>query len=152
MRLYSDNVLLVGDAARQVKPTTGGGVYMGLVGARHAARVTVEALQREDFSAAFLSRYQKGFMDDAGDELKRGADLQRLFAALSNAHLERLLAKLRSERLAGLINSYGDIDFPSRLLSELFKAAPSLAAFIRAPLRFPRAWLRRRARRDDGSP
>jgi digeranylgeranylglycerophospholipid reductase len=151
MRLYSENVLLVGDAARQVKPTTGGGVYMGLVGASHAARVTVQSLQREDFSAAFLSRYQKGFIDDAGDELKRGADLQRLFAALSNAHLERLLAKLRSERLAGLINSYGDIDFPSRLLSELFKAAPSLAAFIRAPLRFPRAWLRRRARRDDGS-
>jgi digeranylgeranylglycerophospholipid reductase len=151
MRLYNENVLLVGDAARQVKPTTGGGVYMGLLGARHAARVTVEALQREDFSAAFLSRYQKAFMADAGDELKRGADLQRLFATLSNAHLERLLARLRSKRLAGLINNYGDIDFPSRLLFELFKAAPSLAAFVRAPLRFPRAWLRRRGRQDDGS-
>jgi len=151
MRLYSDNVLLVGDAARQVKPTTGGGVYMGLVGAKHAARVAVEALQREDFSAAFLSRYQKAFMADAGDELKRGADLQRLFAALSNAHLERLLARLRSERLAGLINNYGDIDFPSRLLCELLRAAPSLAAFVRAPLRFPRAWLRRRARQDESS-
>jgi digeranylgeranylglycerophospholipid reductase len=146
MRLYNENVLLVGDAARQVKPTTGGGVYTGLVGASHAARVTVEALQREDFSAAFLSRYQKAFMADAGDELKRGADLQRLFAALSNAHLERLLARLRSGRLAGLINNYGDIDFPSRLLYELFKAAPTLAAFVRAPLRFPGAWLRRRAR------
>lgn len=146
MRLYNENVLLVGDAARQVKPTTGGGVYMGLVGASHAARVAVEALQREDFSAAFLSRYQKAFMADAGDELKRGADLQRLFAALSNAHLERLLARLRSGRLAGLINDYGDIDFPSRLLSELIRAAPSLAAFVRAPLRFPGAWLRRRSR------
>jgi len=124
---------------------------MGLVGARHAARVAVDALQREDFSAAFLSRYQKAFMADAGDELKRGADLQRLFAALSNTHLERLLARLRSERLAGLINHYGDIDSPSRLLSELLKAAPSLAAFIRAPLRFPGAWLRRQARQDDGS-
>jgi geranylgeranyl reductase family protein len=151
MRLYSENVLLVGDAARQVKPTTGGGVYTGLVGASHAARVTVDALQRENFSAAFLSRYQKAFMADAGDELKRGADLQRLFAALSNAHLERLLAKLRSERLAGLINSYGDIDSPSQLLSELLRAAPSLAAFIRAPLRFPGAWLRRRAQKDDNS-
>jgi len=151
MRLYSENVLLVGDAARQVKPTTGGGVYMGLVGARHAARVTVEALQREDFSATFLSRYQKAFMADAGDELKRGADLQRLFAALSNAHLERLMSRLKSKRLAGLINSYGDIDFPSRLLYELFKVAPSLAAFVRAPLRFPGAWLRRRARKDDSS-
>ena len=87
----------------------------------------------------------------AGDELKRGADLQRLFAALSNAHLERLLARLRSERLAGLINHHGDIDFPSRLLCELLRAAPSLAAFVRAPLRFPRAWLRRRARQDESS-
>jgi digeranylgeranylglycerophospholipid reductase len=142
MRLYSENILLVGDAARQVKPTTGGGVYMGLVGATHAARVAVEALQRDDFSATFLSRYQKAFMADVGDELKRGADLQRLFAALSNAHLERLLATLRGERLAGLINAYGDIDFPSRLLFELLKAAPSLAAFVRTPLRFPAAWLR----------
>jgi len=150
-RLYSENVLLVGDAARQVKPTTGGGVYTGLVGARHAARVTMEALRREDFSAAFLSRYQKAFMADVGDELKRGADLQRLFAALSNAHLERLMSRLKSKRLAGLINNHGDIDFPSRLLYELFKAAPALAAFVRAPLRFPGAWLRRRARQDDGS-
>ena len=151
MRLYSENVLLVGDAARQVKPTTGGGVYTGLVGARHAARVSVEALQREDFSAAFLSRYQKAFMADVGDELKRGADLQRLFAALSNADLERLLARLKSKRLAGLINNHGDIDFPSRPLYELFKAAPTLAAFVRAPLRFPGAWLRRRTRQDDSS-
>jgi len=151
MRLYSENILLVGDAARQVKPTTGGGVYMGLVGARHAARVAVEALDRDDFSASFLSRYQKAFMADVGDELKRGADLQRLFAALSNAHLERLMSRLKSKRLAGLINNYGDIDFPSRLLSELFKAAPSLAAFVRVPLRFPGAWLRRRTRQDDGS-
>jgi digeranylgeranylglycerophospholipid reductase len=124
---------------------------MGLVGARHAARVAVEALQREDFSAAFLSRYQKAFMADAGGELKRGADLQRLFAALSNAHLERLLAGLRGKRLARLINDYGDIDFPSRLLSGLLKAAPGLAAFVRVPLTFPGAWLRWGIRQDDGS-
>jgi geranylgeranyl reductase family protein len=148
-RLYSENVLLVGDAARQVKPTTGGGVFMGLVGATHAARVAVEALQREDFSAAFLGRYQKAFMAEAGDELRRGADLQRLFAALSNAHLEWLLARLKGERLAKLINRYGDIDFPSHLLGKLLKAAPSLAAFVRVPLGFPGAWLRRRPRQDD---
>ncbi|KPK47414.1 MAG: hypothetical protein AMJ77_03255 [Dehalococcoidia bacterium SM23_28_2] len=151
MRPYSENVLLVGDAARQVKPTTGGGVFMGLVGATHAARVAVEALQREDFSAAFLGRYQKAFMAEAGDELKRGADLRRLFAALSNSHLEWLLARLRGERPAKLINRYGDIDFPSHLLGELLKAVPSLTAFVRVPLRFPGAWLRRRSPQDDGS-
>ena len=124
---------------------------MGLVGAKHAASVAVQALQRGDFSAAFFSRYQKAFMADAGDELKRGADLQRLFAALGNAQLERLLARLKSERLAGLISRYGDIDFPSRLFYELFKVAPTLAAFVRTPLRFPGAWLRRRSRQDHPS-
>jgi len=124
---------------------------MGLVGATHAARVAVEALQREDFSAAFLGRYQKAFMAEAGDELKRGADLRRLFAALSNSHLEWLLARLRGERPAKLINRYGDIDFPSHLLGELLKAVPSLTAFVRVPLRFPGAWLRRRSPQDDGS-
>lgn len=147
IRAYGENILLVGDAARQVKPTSGGGVYMGLVGAKHAAMIAGEALEQGDFSSAFLSRYQKAFMAEAGDELKRGADLQRLFAALDNAHLERLLAKFNNPRLARLINSYGDIDFPSRLAYELFRAAPALAAFVRAPLRFPGAWLRWRQRR-----
>jgi hypothetical protein len=33
-------------------------------------------------------------------------------------------------------------------LFELLKAAPSLAAFVRTPLRFPGAWLRRRKHND----
>src|SRR5439155_17497595 len=36
-RSYAGNVLLVGDAAGQVKPFSGGGIYTGLVAARHAS-------------------------------------------------------------------------------------------------------------------
>ena len=36
-RSYADNILLAGDAAGQVKPFSGGGIYTGLVGARHAS-------------------------------------------------------------------------------------------------------------------
>lgn len=142
LRSYGDNVLLVGDAARQVKPTSGGGIYTGLVGAKHAARSAVEALRHGDFSRRTLSRYQKTFMGDVGDELKRGADLHRLFASLSNRQLERLLAALSSDGLHKVIKAHGDIDFPSRLFYELVKMAPALVAFVRGPLRFPGAWLR----------
>ncbi len=142
LRPYGDNVLLVGDAARQVKPTSGGGIYTGLVGARHAASSAVEALRREDFSRRFLSRYQKAFMSDLGDELKRGSDLHRLFASLHNHQLDRLLVALSSDRLRRVILARGDIDFPSRLFYELVKLTPALAALVRAPLRFPGAWLR----------
>jgi len=37
-RSYGEGVLLVGDAAGQVKPFSGGGIYTSLVAARNAAR------------------------------------------------------------------------------------------------------------------
>jgi digeranylgeranylglycerophospholipid reductase len=152
LRSYGDNVLLVGDAARQVKPASGGGIYTGLVGARHAARSAVEALRCGDFSGRFLSRYQKGFMSELGDELKRGSDLHRVLSSLSNHQIERLLSVLSSDRLRRVILARGDIDFPSRLFYELVKLAPALVALVRAPLRFPGAWLRwRRGRSLDQS-
>jgi flavin-dependent dehydrogenase len=141
MKPYASNVLLVGDAARQVKPTSGGGIYTGLVGAKLAARVAIEALKEDDLSEAFLSRYHKMFMDELGDEFKRATDLRRVFLSLSNERLERLLAILKDDRRQQILREYGDIDFPSRLFYELAKAAPSLLTLIRVPPRYPWAWL-----------
>jgi len=84
MKPYARNVLLVGDAARQVKPTSGGGIYPGLVGAKLAARVAIEALKEDNLSEASLSRYHKMFMDELGDEFKRATDVRRVFLSLSN--------------------------------------------------------------------
>jgi flavin-dependent dehydrogenase len=36
-RTYEERVLAVGDAAGQVKPTAGGGIYYGMLGAQDAA-------------------------------------------------------------------------------------------------------------------
>ena len=46
----TSNVLLVGDAAAQVKPTSGGGIYPGLVCAKHCSSISVDALENNDFS------------------------------------------------------------------------------------------------------
>jgi geranylgeranyl reductase family protein len=43
-RTYGDRVLVIGDAAGQVKPTTGGGIYFGHLGAQMAAEVLHQAL------------------------------------------------------------------------------------------------------------
>ncbi|HDM35932.1 MAG TPA: NAD(P)/FAD-dependent oxidoreductase, partial [Candidatus Syntrophoarchaeum butanivorans] len=42
-RTVSDGFIAVGDAAGQVKPTTGGGIYPGAVCARIAGKVAAEA-------------------------------------------------------------------------------------------------------------
>jgi digeranylgeranylglycerophospholipid reductase len=49
-RSYSDRVLVVGDAAGQVKPTTGGGVYYGLLCAEIAADTMHRAMVGEGVS------------------------------------------------------------------------------------------------------
>lgn len=144
---YGPNVLLVGDAARQVKPTSGGGIYTGLVGAKHAAQTAVKALQREDFSESFLGNYERAFMAEMGDELRRGLDIHRAFARLPDAHLDRLLGILGRDDLRDTIFRWGDIDYPSRAFYEAVKRAPRLAAFVRWPLRFPLAWLPWRQKR-----
>jgi len=49
---YRDRVLVVGDAAGQVKPTTGGGIYYALLAGESAAGTLHSALSRNDFSAS----------------------------------------------------------------------------------------------------
>src|SRR5262249_6398693 len=45
-RTYADRLLVAGDAAGLVKPTTGGGIYYSIVSAAHAADVAATALSR----------------------------------------------------------------------------------------------------------
>jgi flavin-dependent dehydrogenase len=127
--------MLVGDAAGQVKPTSGGGIYTGLVGAKHCAQAAVQALTEDDLSAASLARYQKAWSREMSGELARGWDLRRIFVALDDRELDGLVSVFRSQRLRRLAEQHGDIDFPSRLFSRLPLGVPILRPFLRTALR-----------------
>jgi flavin-dependent dehydrogenase len=127
--------MLVGDAAGQVKPTSGGGIYTGLVGAKHCAQVAVRALTDDDLSTASLARYQKAWGKQMSRELARGWDLRRIFVALDDRELDGLISVFRSQRLRRLAEQHGDIDFPSRLFSCLPLGVPIMRPFLRTALR-----------------
>ena len=55
-RTYGDRMLVVGDAAGLVKPTTGGGIYYSLLSATLAADVLSDALARGDLGARVACR------------------------------------------------------------------------------------------------
>jgi digeranylgeranylglycerophospholipid reductase len=57
-KIFSDRVLLVGDAAGFVNPLTGAGIETGLASAEHAAAVARHALDAGDFSDGVLREYQ----------------------------------------------------------------------------------------------
>ena len=57
--LYSDGVLVVGDAAGLVNPLNREGANLAMLSGKLAAQAVVEARERGDFSAASLSRYRE---------------------------------------------------------------------------------------------
>jgi geranylgeranyl reductase family protein len=125
-RPVGDRVVLVGDAAAQAKATSGGGVYPGLVAARHASRALVDALERGDLSARYLSAYTRAFDKEIGTELARAARLRRSFRAMSDKMVDDLIVALEDPELLDTIIQEGDIEFPSKLVRALLRRSPRL--------------------------
>lgn len=131
----AERVAVVGDAAAQAKPTSGGGVYTGLVCAQHLADVATDALEEDDLSATRMKEYHDRWYDDIGRELYVGWRLRKAFMHLSDAQVEELFHILDDKELLQMVNVLGDIDYPSRLAKPLMRKAPQLFKFSGVAIR-----------------
>jgi len=137
-RTHGERVVLVGDAAAQVKPLSGGGIYTGMRCAEIAARVLDSGLRQGDLGAAALAEYDRAWRAELGEEFRRALYLRRVFTRLSDRDLDALIEALRSGGLHATIVAFGDIDFPTHVVRELLARSPSLVRL------FPKAlgaWL-----------
>jgi geranylgeranyl reductase family protein len=142
--MVGDRVMLVGDAACQVKPMSGGGIYAALVAAGLAAGVASEALQRGDVSARSLRPYPRRWHRSVGSELQRQYDMRRAFQRLTTHDLQGLLSLVQHRAMRATVDSAGDIDFSSRLVAQVGLHRPGLLLRLMPWPRFPMAWLRPR--------
>jgi flavin-dependent dehydrogenase len=126
----ADRVLLVGDAAGQIKPTTGGGIYYGLVGARLAAGVLQKAFEQGRFDRRFLQAYDREWRRFLGGEVWMGRLGRMIFERFSDKQLDRLVRVCADEKISRLIRRKADFDWHSssvlsflstpRVFSQLF--------------------------------
>jgi digeranylgeranylglycerophospholipid reductase len=133
---YVDGGMIVGDAACQVKATSGGGIYPGLVCARHCANTAIKALEKDDFSEKMLSKYHDAWTSDIGDELKKAMMMHRIFASLDDEQLEEIFRMLSKKEILETINNIGDIDYPSQLGWMLLKKEPGFLKYAGKFLRY----------------
>jgi geranylgeranyl reductase family protein len=129
-KTYDSNVLLVGDAAAQVKPSSGGGIYTGLLCAGHCSDVALDAFQANDFSSSFLKKYHKLWTADIGRELNLGMKFRRIFRNLTDNQFDKYIERFQDPKITKIISEYGDIDYPSKLVKPLLKKAPSLLKIL----------------------
>jgi digeranylgeranylglycerophospholipid reductase len=117
-KTYADRVLVVGEAAGQVKPTTGGGIYYGLLCAEIAAEVLNRAFLAANFSANFLSAYQNKWRARLRRELSINYWAQALFAKMSNNYVDYLFRLAGKRGIPGLVTNTKNFSFDwhSRLL------------------------------------
>jgi digeranylgeranylglycerophospholipid reductase len=78
-KLVADGLMLVGDAARQVDPLTGGGIPNAMTAGRLAAQVAADALAVGDVSVQGLAGYQKQANELLGQRLARSYRLRQRF-------------------------------------------------------------------------
>jgi len=110
-RTYGERLLVVGDAAGQVKPTSGGGIYYGLLSADIAAATLHQALEDGDLSAGRLAGYQRGWRKMLGRELRTGYWARKLFEHLSNRQIDRLFEIIKAGGIDEALLKAEDISF-----------------------------------------
>ena len=98
-KTYGDRVLVVGDAAGQVKPTTGGGIYYGLLSADIASEALHQSFLTNNFSKRKLALYEKLWQKKLGRELKIDYFARRLYNRLSDKQLDKIFDVVRDNKI-----------------------------------------------------
>jgi digeranylgeranylglycerophospholipid reductase len=109
--LSSDGILLVGDAALQANPVSGGGIATGMTAGKIAGKVAAGAIKSDNLSAEFLKRYEKEWDKACGNAQKR------------YYRLKEGISKLTDEQLNKTAKSLKDIPQKKQTLMKIFQTA-----------------------------
>lgn len=91
-KLVNGRIAIIGDAAGQAKPTTGGGIYYGGIGGRLAGLWVAKAIEANE--PRLLKNYEFIWKKNMGKELNRQKLLRNVFLRLSKKEVRRLLEAL----------------------------------------------------------
>lgn len=93
-RCFDDSVLLVGDAARLIDPTTGEGIYYALKSGEIAANVAFDALSEGKTAKEDLAIYRQRLIKEFGSDFRLGYFLQRMlvYPAAANFLVRRAIS------------------------------------------------------------
>lgn len=108
--LVTDNFMLVGDAASQVNPLTGGGIIAAMEAGSYAGGVAAAAVKSGDCSAENLQKYQERCEENIGAKFQRDLKVKDYLQSLSD------------EELNSIADAFQDIELNNVNTAELIKS------------------------------
>ena len=93
-KIVANGLMLIGDAAHQANPMTGGGIIQSIIASEIAGRVATEAIQKNDVSESGLSGYKKEWDKVNGNSHRRSYRLKEAVYKLTDDDLNRTAATI----------------------------------------------------------
>ena len=124
-KTYGNGIMVVGDAAGQVDPVTGGGIHISAKCAKIAGTVAAEAIQKDDFSERFLKNYEKEWKNQIGKDLQKSLRFRKIFDKLNDKDVNNLVKSAQNNNF----NSISKLE-----MIKLVKGYPELLKLLRTIL------------------
>ncbi|MCD6502699.1 MAG: NAD(P)/FAD-dependent oxidoreductase [Euryarchaeota archaeon] len=102
---YTDNIMLVGDAARLIDPLTGGGIIHAIISGRAAGETAAEAFEKEAFSKDVLKSYEDKWKAKIYEKLLRNYMAKEIFVKVSDDVFNKIIDALKDYDFSR-INTY----------------------------------------------
>jgi flavin-dependent dehydrogenase len=118
-RLVKNRAILIGDAASQIKPTTGGGLLIAFDNCKIANKYITDAVKKDNIN--LLEGYQKEFNKKYLKELNYQSKIQKTFKLLNDDDLDYLFEKAKQNDCENIISEYGDMDNQSEVVKKMKK-------------------------------
>ena len=118
-KLVCKRAILIGDAASQLKPTTGGGLILGFKVVQIAKKYIIKSLNEDNVD--ILKKYEKSFRKKYSTELSYQIKVQKTIEKLTDEDLDYMFIKLKEKNVEKIISKYGDMDKQSILVKEILK-------------------------------
>lgn len=116
--IASDGVMLVGDAAHQSDPLTGGGIINAMRAGVLAGQAAAEAVSSEDASQAALREYEDRWKSSFGKQLVKSYNAKKFFLSLDDDDFNHLAKSLYGRDISSM--------HTKDLLRFLFRQNPKL--------------------------
>jgi geranylgeranyl reductase family protein len=110
-KTYGPRVLAVGDAAGLVKPTTGGGIYYGLLSGTFAAQVLDGALRADDLRDSRLREYETRWRERLGADIRIGLAFRMLASRLNDRAIDALIDLARVDGIVPMLRQTADFNW-----------------------------------------
>ncbi|MBU4534519.1 MAG: NAD(P)/FAD-dependent oxidoreductase [Euryarchaeota archaeon] len=115
-KLVDDNLMVIGDAAGQVNPLTGGGIISGMTGGMIAGKLAAEAISEGDLSRKKLKKYEDECQEAIGKSINKYLKVKDYMLTLNDGELD------------SIAEAFQDVEFEkvstTELVQKLVKVSP----------------------------